>query len=180
MLLCPWNSSGKNTEVGCHSVLQGIFLTQGSNLGLLQCRQILYHLSRQGSPWHSLCQQIWKTQQEPQDWNPLTPILKKGSTKEWLTIQTIALISHASKVMLKTLHARLQHYANQELPDVQAGFRKGRGAKDQIQWIIGKAREFQKNISVSLTSLKPLTMEIMTNCGKFLERWEYQTISPVS
>ena len=78
--------------------------------------------------------------------------------------------------MLKILHARLQNYANQELPDVQAGFRKGRGTRDQIaniHWIIEKAREFQekKSTSVSSTMLKPLTMWIITNCGKFLKRW---------
>ena len=100
---------------------------------------------------HSLCQQIWKTQQWPQDWKRsiLIPVSKKGSTKECANHQTIALISHASKVMLKNLHARLQHYANQELPDVQSGFRKGRGHRDQIahvRWIIDKIREFQKNI----------------------------------
>ena len=103
---------------------------------------------------HPICQQIWKTQQWPQDWkrSTLIPILKKGSTKECANHQTIALISHASKVMLKILHAGFQHYANQELPDVQAGFRKGRGSSgsiDQIvniHWIIKKAKEFQKNI----------------------------------
>ena len=100
---------------------------------------------------HSLCQQIWKTQQWPQDWKRsiLIPIPKKGSAKECSNHQTVALISHASKVMLKILHAGLQHYVNQELPDVQAGFRKGRGTRDQIAsicWITEKAREFQKNI----------------------------------
>ena len=92
------------------------------------------------------------------------------------------LISHASKVMLKILQARLQHYVNQELSDVQTGFRKGRGTRDQIaniHWIIEKAREFQK-ISASLTALKPLTIWITTNCGKFLKRWEYQTTLPTS
>ena len=92
---------------------------------------------------------------------------------------TIALISHASKVVLKILQARLQQYVNCELPDVQAGFRKGRGARDQIannHWLIEKAREFQKNIiSTLLTMPKPLTVWITTNCGKFLKRWEYQT-----
>ena len=95
---------------------------------------------------HSICQQIWKTQQWPQDWDP-SP--KKGSAKKCSNYHTIALISHASKVMLKILQARLQQYVNQELPDVQAGFRKGRGNRDQIaniRWIIEKAREFQKNI----------------------------------
>ena len=100
---------------------------------------------------HSICQQVWKTQQWPQDWKRsiLLSISKKGSTKECANHWTVALISHASKVMLKILHARLQHYANQELPDVQAGFRKGRGTRDQIaniHWIIEKAKEFQKNI----------------------------------
>ena len=102
---------------------------------------------------HSLCQQIWKTQQKPQDWKRsiLIPICKKDSTKGCANHQTIALISHASKVMLKILHARLQHYVNQELPDVQVGFRKGRGTRDQIvniRWIIEKVREFQENISL--------------------------------
>jgi len=91
-------------------------------------------------------------------------------------------ISHGSKVMLKIFQARLQQYVNQELPDGQAGFRKGRGTRDQmanICWIIEKARESQKNIySVSLTTLKPLTVWIMTKSGKFLKRWEYQTTLP--
>ena len=100
---------------------------------------------------HSICQQIWKTQQWPQDWKraAFIPIPKKGNAKECSNYCTIALISHASKEMLKTLQARLQQYVNCELPDVQAGFRKGRGTRDQtanISWIIEKAREFQKNI----------------------------------
>ena len=100
---------------------------------------------------HSICQQIWKTQQWPQDWkrSVFIPIPKKGNAKECSNYHTIALISHASKVMLKILQARLQQYMNRELPDVQAGFRKGRGTRDQIAnicWIIKKAREFQKNI----------------------------------
>ena len=100
---------------------------------------------------HSICQQIWKTQQWPQDWkrSVFIPIPKKGNDKECSNYCTIALISNASKVMLKILQARLQQYMNCELPDVQAGFRKGRGTKDQIaniHWIIKKAREFQKNI----------------------------------
>ena len=122
---------------------------------------------------HSICQQIWKTQQWPHDWKRsiLIPIPKKGSTKECVNHQKITLISHASEVMLKILHARHQHYENQEFPDVQAGFRKGRGTRDQIAkicWIrlpslgshrVGhdwsdlaaaaaaeKARRFQKNI----------------------------------
>ena len=100
---------------------------------------------------HSVCQQIWKTQQWPQDWkrSVFIPIPKTSNAKEYSNYHTIALISHASKVMLKILQTRLQQYVSRELPDVQAGFRKGRGTKDQIaniRWIIKKAREFQKNI----------------------------------
>ena len=100
---------------------------------------------------HSICQQIWKTQQWPQDWkrSVFIPIPKKGNAKECSYYHTIALISHANKVMFKTLQARLQQYVNHELPGVQAGFRKSRGTRDQIasiRWIIDKAREFQKNI----------------------------------
>ena len=98
---------------------------------------------------HSICQQIWKTQQWPQDWkrSVFIPIPKKGSAKECSNYGTIVLISHASKVMLKILQARLQKYMNCKLPYVQAGFRKGRGTRDQIaniHWIIKKGREFQK------------------------------------
>ena len=98
---------------------------------------------------HSICQQIWKTQQWPQDWkrSVFIPIPKKGNAKEFSNYHTIALISHASKVIFKILQARLQPYVNREFPDVQAGFRKGRGTRDQIasiRWIIEKAREFQK------------------------------------
>ena len=94
---------------------------------------------------HSMCQQIWKTQQWPQDWKRSDFILipKKGNAKECSNYHTIALISHTSKVMLKIIRARLQQYMNQELPDVQASFRKGRGTRDQIaniHWIVEKAR----------------------------------------
>ena len=96
---------------------------------------------------------------------------KKGNAKECSNHGTIALVSHASKVMLKILQARLQQYVNHELPDVQAGFRKGRGTRDQIAnicWIIKKARESQKaSISALLTMPKPLTAWITINCGKF-------------
>ena len=100
---------------------------------------------------HSLCQHIWKTQRWPHDWKRSVFILipKKGNGKQCSHYRTIALISHASKVMLKILQARLQQYVNCQLPDVQAGFRKGRGTRDQIaniRWIIKKARAFQKNI----------------------------------
>ena len=92
-----------------------------------------------------------ETQQWPQDWKRsiLIPVPKKGSTKECANHLTVALISYASKVMLRILHARLQHYVNQELPDVQAWFRNGGETRDQIaniRWIIEKAREFQENI----------------------------------
>ena len=135
---------------------------------------------------HSICEQIWKTQQWPRDWkrSVFIPIPKKGNAKECLNYCTIALISHASKVMLKILQVRLQQYVNYELPDVQVGFRKGSGTRDQIaniRWIIEKAREFQKNICfILLTMPKPLTMWITTNCGKFFKRWEYQTTLPAS
>ena len=99
---------------------------------------------------HSVCQQIWKTQQWPQDWkmSVFIPVPKKVNAKECSNCHTVTLISHASKVMLKILQARLQQYVNREL-QVQAGFRKGRGTRDQIaniHWITEKAREFQKNI----------------------------------
>ena len=120
---------------------------------------------------HSICQQICKTQQWPQDWkrSVFIPIPKKGNAKECSNYCTIALISHASKVMLKILQDRLQQYVNCELPDVQAGFRKGRETRDQtaICWIIEKARVFQKNIPAFLTTPKYLTVWITTNCGKF-------------
>jgi len=115
-----------------------------------------------------------KTQHWPQDWkrSVFIPISKKVNTKECSNYRTIALISHASKVMLKILQARLQQYVNHELPDVQAGFRKGRGTRDQIAnicRIIEKARQFQKKTSISalLTMPKPLTVWITINCGKF-------------
>ena len=100
---------------------------------------------------HSICQQIWKTQQWPQDWkrSVFIPISNKGNTKECSNYCTVALISHTSKIMLKILQGRVQQYVNRELPNVEAGFRKGRGTRDQIaniHWIIKKAREFQKNI----------------------------------
>ena len=138
---------------------------------------------------HSICQQIWKIQQWPQDWKRsiFIPIPKKGSTKECANYQTIALISHTSKVMLKIflkiLHTRLQHYANQKLPDVQTGFRKRRGTRDQIaniRWIIEKAREFQKNIYFCFIDYAKAFVWIIINCIKLLKRWEYQTSLPVS
>ena len=122
---------------------------------------------------HSVHQPIWKTQQWPQVWKRSVwiPVPKKGNAKECSNYRTIALISHASKVMLKILQARLQQNVNQELPDVQAGFRKGRGTRDQIaniHWIIRKARVFHEtSVSALLTMPKPLTVWIIINCGKF-------------
>ena len=100
---------------------------------------------------HSICQQIWKTQQWPQGWkrSVFIPIPKKGNAKECSNYYTIALLSHTSKLILTILLDRLQQYVNCECPDVQAGFRKGRGTRDQIAnicWIMEKAREVQKNI----------------------------------
>ena len=122
---------------------------------------------------HSICQQIWTTQQWPQDWKKsvFIPIPKKGSAKECSNYHKIALISHDSKVMLKILQVRLQQYVNHELPDVQAGFRKGRGTRDQIANITGswEKQESSKKTSISalLTTPKPLTVWITINCGKF-------------
>ena len=132
---------------------------------------------------HSICQQIWKTQQWPQDWKRwvFIPIPKKGNAKEYSNYHTIALISNTSKVMLKILQARFQQYVNSELPDVQVGSRKGRGTRDQIVnicWITEKAREFQKNIYFCFIDYTKAFVEITTNCGKFLKRLEYQTTSP--
>jgi len=135
---------------------------------------------------HAIRQQTWKTQQWPQDWkrSVFIPIPKKGNAKECSNYRTFALISHASKVMLKILQARLQQYLNHELPDVQAGFRKGRWTRDQIAnicWIIEKQESSRKtSISALLTMPKPLTVWITINCGKFWKRWEYQTTWPAS
>ena len=121
---------------------------------------------------HSICSQIWKIQQWPQDWkrSVFIPIPKKGNAKQCSNYHTTALISHASKVMLKILQARLQQYMNCELPDVQAGFRKGRGTTGQIAnllWITEKAREFQENIYFFFIDyVKALTVWITINCGK--------------
>ena len=105
---------------------------------------------------HSICQQIWKTHQWPWDWkrSVFIPTSKKGNAKESSNYYTIALISHTSKVLLKILQVRLQPYMNWELPDIQVGFRKVRGTRDQIAnicWIIEKAREFQENIDFCFT-----------------------------
>ena len=130
--------------------------------------------------------QIWKTQHWPQDWkmSVCISIPKKGNAKECSNYHTVALISHTSKVMLKILQARLQQYVNCEHPDIQSGFRKGRGTRDQIAnicWIMEKVKSFRKtSISALLTMPKPLTVWITINCGKFWKRCEYQTTWPVS
>ena len=135
---------------------------------------------------HSICQQICKTQQWPQDWKSSVsiPIPKKGNAKECSNYHIIALISHASKVILKILQARLQQYMNCELPDVQAGCRKGRGTEIKSPTSVGssKKQESSRKTSTSalLTMPKPLTVWITTNCGKFWKRWEYQTYWPAS
>ena len=130
---------------------------------------------------HSICQQIWKTQQWPQDWkrSVFIPIPKKGNAKQCSNYCTIMLISHAGKLMLKILQARLQQYMNSELPDVQAGFRNGRGTRDQIasiHWIIGKTREFQKIINFCFIDYtKDFNCVDQYKPEKFLRRLEYQT-----
>ena len=134
----------------------------------------------------SVYQQSWKTQQWPQDRrrSVFIPIPKKSNAKECANYCTIALISHTIQIMFKLLQARLQQYVNCGLPDVQTWFRKGRGTRDQIAnicWIIEKAREFQKNIYFCFIAYaKALIVWITTNSGKFLKRWEYQTIWPAS
>ena len=132
---------------------------------------------------HSIWQQIWKIQQWPQDCkrSVFIPVPKKGNAKECSNYHTLALISHASKVMLKILQARLQQYVNFELPDVQSGFRKDRRTRDQIaniHWIIKKESSRKTSISTLLTMPKPLTVWIAINSGKFWKRWEYQTTWP--
>ena len=122
---------------------------------------------------HSICQQIWKTQQWPQDWKRsiFIPIPKKGNAKECSNYRTIALFSHASKVMLNILQARLQQYVNRELPDVQAGFRKGKEPEIKLPASFGslKMQESSRKIRTSalLIMPEPLTVWITINCGKF-------------
>ena len=122
---------------------------------------------------HSICQQIWKTQQWPQDWKRsiFIPIPKKGNDKQCSNYHTIALISHASRVILKILQARLQQDMNHELPDIQARFRKGKGTEIKVPTSAGswKKQESSRKTSISalLTMPKPLTVWITINCGKF-------------
>ena len=115
---------------------------------------------------HSICQQIWKTQQWPQDWkrSVFIPVPKKGNAKECSNYRTTALISHTSKVMLKILQARLQQYMNHELPDVQAGFRKGRGTRDQLPTFTGSSK---KQESSRKTSISAFDYAKAFACGKF-------------
>ena len=135
---------------------------------------------------HSICQQMWKTQPWPQDWkrSVFIPIPKKGNAKECSNQLTIALISHSSKVMLKILQARLQQYVNSELPDVQAGFRKGRGTRDQIAnicWIIKKSKRVLEEYLFLLYWLcQSLWLADHNKLGQFWKRWEYQTTWPAS
>ena len=134
---------------------------------------------------HSKCQQIWKSQQWSQDWKLVfIPVPKKGNAKECSNYHTTALISHTSKVMLKILQARLQQYVNLDLPDVQAGFRRGKEPEIKLPTSVGslkKQENFRKtSASTSLTTLKSLIMWFTTNCGKFWNRWEYQTTLPAS
>ena len=135
---------------------------------------------------HSVCQQIWKTQQCPKDWkrSVFIPSPKNANAKECSNYRTTALISHASKVMLKILQARLQQYMNRELPYVQAGFRKAEEPEIKLPTSTGswKKEESSRKPSISdlLTMPKPLTVWITINCGKFWKRWDYQTTWPAS
>ena len=195
-LLRPWDFPGKSTGVGCHFLFQGIFPTQGLNPGLPHWRQTLYHLSHQGSqsylwvisnPKRWCCQNVALTMPANLENSAVATGLEKVSfhsnhkerqRQRCSNYCTIALISHASKLMLNILQARLQQSMNWGLPDVQLGYRKGRGTRDQIaniHWIIEKAKEFQKyTYPATLTTPKPLTVWITTNCGKYLKRWEDQ------
>jgi len=130
---------------------------------------------------HSICQQILKIQQWTQDWkrSVFIPIPRKVNAKECSNHNTIVLISHISKMMLKILQAKLQQYMNCEIPDVQAGFRKDRGTRDHIaniHWITEKERVSEKKSTFALLTMpKPLTVWITANCRTFLKRWKYQT-----
>ena len=127
---------------------------------------------------HSICQQIWKTQQWPQDWkrSVFIPVPKKGNAKECSNYCTIALISHASKVMLKILQARLQQYVNHELSDVQAGFGNAEEPEIKLPASTGSSKKQECSRKTSTSALSPmpklLILWITTNCGKYLKRWE--------
>ena len=153
------DSPGKKTGVGCHALLQGIFPTQGLNPGLLHCRWI-----------HQLSHK-----------SVFTPIPKKSNAKECSNYHRIVPISHTSKVIFKILQARLQQYKNRALPDIQAGFRKGRGTRDQIannQWITEKSKGIPEKHLLLLHYTK--AFDYVQQTGKFLKRWKYQTTLPVS
>ena len=130
---------------------------------------------------HSICQQIWKTQQWPQDWkrSDFIPIPKKGNAKECSNCSTIALISHGSKVMLKILQARLQQYMNHKFQMFKLDLEKAEEPEIKLPTSVGssKKQENSRKTSTStlLTTLKPLMVWITTNCGKFFKGWEYQT-----
>ena len=131
-----------------------------------------------------ICQQIWKMQQWPQEWkrSVFIPIPKKSNAKECSNYHTIALISHARKVMLKCLQTRLEQYVNWEIPDVQARFRKDRGTRDQIaniHWIIKKAREFQKNIYFCFIGYAKAFDCVDHTNWKFFKIWDCHTTLPV-
>ena len=135
---------------------------------------------------HSICQQIWKTQQWPQDWkgSVFIPVPKKGNAKEWSKYCTIALISHTSKVMLKILQARFQQYMNHELSDVQARLEKAEEPEIKLPISVASSKKQDSSRKTSTFALlimtKLLTVWMKTNCGKFLKTWEYQTALPAS
>ena len=150
--------------MGCHALLQGIFPTQGSNPGLLHCRQILYHLSYQGSPrileWVAISFSRYLH----------NPGIKPGSPAFQVDSYQLSYQGSPSNILVN-IKLALQQYVNCEIPDVQAGFRKGRGTRDKIaniHWIIEKQVSSRKtSISALLTIPKPLTVWITINCGKF-------------
>ena len=135
---------------------------------------------------HSICKQIWKTQQWPQDWKSsvFIPIPKKGNAKECSHSRTIALISHTSKVMLKILQARLQQYVNRELLEFKLVLEKAEEPEIKLPASAGSSKKQESSrkttISALLTMPKPLTVWITINCGQFWKRWEYQTTWPAS
>ena len=123
---------------------------------------------------HSICQQIWKTQQWPQDWkrSVFIPFPKKGNSKECSNYRTIALISHPSKVMLKILQAKLQQYVNHELSDVQSGFRKGRGTRDQLSTSAGSLKKQEISRKTSISALLIIKQAKAFNCVDHNKLWE--------
>jgi len=177
----PGESQGRRSLLGCH--LWGRAVRHDWSDLAAAAFQILRDDAVE--MLHSIGQQIWKTQQWSQYWKRLVfiPVSEKGNAKEHSNYRTTALISHASKVMLKILQGRLQQYMNWELPDIQAGFRKGRETRDQIAnscSITEKAREFQKNIYFCFIDYAKAFDCVDHNCGKLLKRWEYQTSLPSS